>query len=48
MKIGFDSDKLPLNKQTKLLSVIIVIRFVYEEDGKYHPQDFSGDCLYEL
>ena len=39
MKIKFDSDdSLPLNKQLKFLSVTIVIRFVFEEDGKYYSQ----------
>ena len=41
MKIKFDSDdKLPLNKQIKFLSVTIVIRSVFEDDGKYYPQNF--------
>ena len=49
MKIKFDSDdKLPLNKQLKFLSVTIVMRSVFEEDGKYYPQAFLDDCLYEL
>ena len=49
MKIRFDSDNnLLLNKQIKRLNVTIVIRFVYEEDGKYHPQAFLDDYLYEL
>ena len=49
MKIGFNSDdKLPLNKLLKFLSVTIVIRSVFEEDGKYYPQAFLDDCLYEL
>ena len=49
MKIKFNSDdKLPLNKQLKFLSVTIVIRSVLEEDGKYYPQAFLDDCLYEL
>ena len=44
MKISFNSDdKLPLNKQLK-----VVIRSVFEEDGKYYPQAFLDDCLYEL
>ena len=48
-KIKFNSDdKLPLNKQLKFLSVTIVIRSVFEEDGKYYPQAFLDDCLYEL
>ena len=49
MKIKFDSnDKLPLNKQLKFLSVSIVIRSVFEDDGKYYPQGFLDDCLYKL
>ena len=49
MKIKFKSDdKLPLNKQLKCLSVTIVSRSVFEEDGKYYPQAFLDDCLYEL
>ena len=49
MKIMFDSDdKLPLNKQLKFLSVTIVIRSVFEDDGKYYPQAFLDDCLNEL
>ena len=49
MKIEFNSDdKLPLNKQLKFLSVTIVIRSVFEDDGKYYPQAFLNDCLYEL
>ena len=49
MKIKFDSDdKLPLNKQLKFLSVTIIIKSVYEDDGKYYRQAFLDDCLYEL
>ena len=48
IKIEFDSnDKLPLNKQLKFLSVTIVIRSVFE-DGKYYPQAFLDNCLFEL
>ena len=49
MKIRSNSDdKLPLNEQLKFLSVTIVIRSAFEEDGKYYPQAFLDDCLYEL
>ena len=49
MKIKFDSDdKLPLNKQLKFLRVIIIIRSVFEDGGKYYSQAFLDDCLYEL
>ena len=47
-KIKFNSDdKLPLNKELKFLSVTVVIRSVFEEDGKYYLQAFLDDCLYE-
>ena len=49
MQIKFNSDdKLPLNKQSQFLSVTIVIRPVFEEDGKYYPQAFLDDCLGKL
>ena len=49
IKIKFNSDdKLPLNIQLKFFSVMIVVRSVFEEDGKYYPQAFLDDCLYEL
>ena len=49
MKIKFNfDDKLPLNKQLKFLGVTIVIRSVFEGNGKYYPQVFLDDCLYEL
>ena len=45
MKIKFDTDdNLPLNKQLKLPTITIVI----EEDGKYYPQLYLHECLYEL
>ena len=48
-KIKFDSkDVLPLNKNIRFISVTIVIRSVFEKDGKYYPQIFLDDCLYEL
>ena len=49
MKIKCDSDdKLPLNEQLKFLNVAIVIRSVFEDGGKYYPQDFLDYCLYEV
>ena len=49
MKIKFNLDDiLLLNKQLKFLSVTIVIRSVFEKNGKYYPQAFLDDCLYEL
>ena len=46
MKIKFDSDdNLPLNKVLKFHAVIIIIRSVFERDGKYYPQIFLDDAL---
>ena len=49
MKIKFNSDdNLPLNKTLKVHNMAIVIRPVFEEDGKYYSQDFLDECQYEL
>ena len=49
MKIKFNfDDNLPLNKTLKLHNITIIIRSVFEEDGKYYPQAFLDECLYEL
>ena len=49
LKIKLNSDdKLPLNKQLQFLSATIVIRSVFEEDGKYYSQTFLDDRLHEL
>ena len=49
MKIKFNSDdNLPLNNQLKFFSLIIIVRSVFEEDGKYYFQVFLDECLYEV
>ena len=49
IKIKFDiEDNLPLNKQLKLHMLTIIVRSVFEEDGKFYPQLYLDDCLYEL
>ena len=48
MNIKFDSDyNLPLNKVLKFHVLTIIIRNVFEKDGKYCPQIFLDDCLYD-
>ena len=48
MKIKLNSDDdLPLNKLLKLQSLTVIVRSVFEEDGKYYPQAFLDECLYE-
>ena len=49
MKIKFKSDdNLPLNKMLKLHMLTVIVRSVFEEDGKYYPQVFLDECLYEV
>ena len=49
MKIKFNSDgDLPLNKQLKFMSLTVVVRTVFEEDGKYYPQIFLDESLCEV
>ena len=48
-KIRFKSnDDFPLSKPIKLHLLTIIIRFVISEDGKFYPQLFLDDALYEL
>ena len=49
MKIRFKSnDDLPLNKLIKLHLLTIIIRCVISKDGKFYPQLFLDNALYEL
>ena len=49
MKIKFNTDdNIPLNKIIYFPTIIIIIRFVTQRDGKYYPQLFLDDYLYEL
>ena len=49
MKIKFDADdNLPLNKPLKLPLLTVIVRCIFEEDGKYYLQLYLDDCLYEL
>ena len=41
MKIRFESDNnLPLNKTLKLHMLTVIVKSVFEEDGKYYQQLF--------
>ena len=49
IKVRFESnDDLPMNKPIKLRLLTIIIRCVFSEDGKFYPQLFLDDALYEL
>ena len=41
-------DDLPLNKQLKFPTMTIVVRSVFQEDGKYYPQVYLDEFLCEL
>ena len=48
-KIRFESiNDLPQNKPIKLSLLTIIIRSVFSEDGKFYPQLFLDNALYEL
>ena len=48
-KFNFNSDDdLPLNKTLRIHNLAIIIGPVFEEDGKYYPQVFLDERLYEL
>ena len=49
VKIKFNSgDDLPLDKPLKFHNMTIIIRSVFEEDGKLYLQVFLDDTLYKL
>ena len=49
MKTKFNSDDdLPLNKPLKFHIMTIIIRSVFEEDGKLYLQFFLDEAFYEL
>ena len=49
MKTKFDSnDNIPLNKTLKFRALTIVIRSVFDSEGKYYPQTFLDNTLVDL
>ena len=48
-KVGINTDNdLPLNKPIKFPTLTIIIRCVFQEEGKrLHPQIYLDECLYE-
>ena len=48
-KIKFNTDdNSPLNKMMYFPTVTVIIRCVFEKDGKYYPQVYLDDCLYQI
>ena len=49
MKIKFDTDyNLPLNKQLNMHMLTIVVRSVFQEDGKFYPQIYLDECSHDV
>ena len=49
MKIKFELDNdLPLNKKLKFSTMAIVVRSIFEDEGKFYPQVYLGECFHEL
>ena len=48
IKMKFDSDDLLLNKQLKFPTIAIVVRSLFEDEGKFYPQVYLDECLYDL
>ena len=48
-RIGVNTnDDIPLNKQIKFPTLIIIIRCVFQSGKKLCPQIYLDECLYEL
>ena len=48
-KTGINTDDdLPLNKPLKFPTLTIIIKCVFHEGEKLHPQIYLDECLYEL
>ena len=49
IKIRFNSDdNLPLNKMLKLHKLTVIVKSLFEENGKYYPQVFLDECLCDV
>ena len=49
MKIKLESnDNLPADNIVNMHQVTIIIRIILAQDGKFYPQLFLDDALYEL
>ena len=49
MKIKFNTiDNIILNKIIYFSTITVIIRSITQKDGKYYPQLFLDDCLYQV
>ena len=42
------NDDIPLNKQIKFPTLIIIIRCVFQNGKELYPQIYLDECLYQL
>ena len=42
------NDDIPLNKQIKFPTLIIIVRCVFQKGKELHPQIYLDECLYQL
>ena len=48
LKVKFNTDdNLLLNKPLKLHLLTVIVRYIFEKDGKFYPQRCLDNCLYE-
>ena len=47
IKFGIDDD-LPLNKLLNLHMLTLIVRSVFEDEGKFYRQVYLDECLYEI
>ena len=49
IKIKFNTDdNLPLNKPLKLHLLTMIVRCIFKEHDKFHPELYLDECLHEL
>ena len=49
MKIKFNTDDdITLNKELYFPAITVIIRCVFEKDGKYYPQVYLVECLSQV
>ena len=49
MKINFNADDdVSLNKVLHFPTITVIIRCFFEKDGKYYPQVYLDECLYQV
>ena len=49
MKIKFNTDDdIPSGKQLYFLSIPVILRCIFEKDGRWYPEAYLDECLYDV